>query len=214
MKIRAQALVIFLMLTGITLPVSAETDVFPILAYSDLILDGQTVHSFGGAAVVQKGESSLAVSYLNSQFLRQAEQDVPSAFHTVDFLLDVKKSRQQYLLIVKGSSDKPFAGGLGTYQAGAAWGYKIVNEDSVSLILGAGAAVGEFGIDSPLIPVPLLRLSGKWEYAQFSFDFLTGPNLSATLFPGSKIRISLDSRMDKFRDIGDLLFDCPALPFF
>ena len=60
----------------------------------------------------------------------------------------------------------------------------------------------------PLLPVPLVRLNYMSEWFAASFEFLTSPNLTLTLAPEMKVRLTGDVRMDQFRDIRDIIFDC------
>ena len=202
---------VLLLLTGAAVLSPAEEcnfDVIPIGSYTYINLEEQGVHQVGTALAVTTPENLVVASYVLSSFTDDLVFEIPQMYHAIDFLGDFRNGRQQYILIVKSSSDQPFSGGLRTFQLGAAWGYEIVTGDRLSIIAGAGVAIGEFGVESPVIPVPLIRINGGGKYLSGSFDFLTGPNLSLWLFPESRTRLIAEARMDKYRDPGDLLFDC------
>ena len=133
--------------------------------------------------------------------------DYPSLCHSLEFLLDGGKGRHRYLGFFKSESDEPVYGGLNTFQTAGVYGYELVQGPRLSLVLGAGLAVGDFGIELedgtawPIIPVPLLRMNYSSEWVDASFDFLTGPNLTVTLAPEKQVRFTGDFRMDEYPDL-------------
>ncbi|MCL2592009.1 MAG: hypothetical protein FWD82_01465 [Defluviitaleaceae bacterium] len=137
---------------------------------------------------------------------------LPNHFHRIDAIFDGRIYRHQLLLIFRSAADKPIAGGLGTFETGIGWGYELVRRQNISLILGAGLAVSDFGpalsLDRvwPVLPLPLIRFNVNTQWFTSSFDFLTGPNFSFTVAPQEKIRFTADMRMDQYRTINDLIF--------
>ena len=145
----------------------------------------------------------------------------PDVYHSIDVLLDSQKNRHQYLGIFKSESDQPVYGGLITFQTAVAYGYELVQRQNYSLVLGGGLAVSDFGIELsngepwPLIPVPLIRMKYNSKYIESKFEFLTSPNFDLTVGPKSQLRFIGECRMDQFRDIRDLIFECSlAYRFF
>ena len=134
--------------------------------------------------------------------------------HQIDYLLDWRIRRHQLLFIFKSSADNPIAGGLSTIQSGAGWGYEVVRKPNVSLILGAALCVGDFGITLPngeplpFMPLPLIRFNVNTRWFASSFDFLSGPNLEITIAPKERVRFTADMRMDYYRSINDLIYEC------
>jgi hypothetical protein len=128
-------------------------------------------------------------------------------------LLDSRSNGYQYIGIFRSESDKPIGGGLHTFQAAAAYGFEKIREPDLSLVLGVGFAIGDFGIKTPsgdiwpIIPVPLIRMNYRSERVAVKFEFLTSPNLSFTLFPKNRLRITGDFRMDQLRDVRDIIFE-------
>ena len=53
-----------------------------------------------------------------------------------------------------------------------------------------------------------MRFKHRSEWFASSFEFLTNPNLEFVVAPEKRIRLTADLRMDQFRDIRDLIFDC------
>jgi hypothetical protein len=102
---------------------------------------------------------------------------------------------------------------LSTFQAGFGWGYEVIRQPHISLIIGAALGVSDFGITLPsgnqwsVLPLPLIRFGIDTQWFVSSFDFLTGPNLFFTVAPKEKIRFTADMRMDKFRNINDLIYE-------
>lgn len=188
-------------------------NIIPIAIYRYLSLDSQIVYS-PGAALAIKGNKNLFVgSYKYTQFKEDPLFNVPKTYHEIDFLGDIHQGSWNTLLIFKSRSDKPVAGGLRTFQLGTAVGYNLFFGNTASIIIGGGIAVSDFGVvlpngkPLPVIPVPLIRYSNEWKLLKLSFDFLTGPNVSLTLAPQKKIRVTADVRMDRFRDAGDIIFE-------
>ncbi|PLX93965.1 MAG: hypothetical protein C0619_03795 [Desulfuromonas sp.] len=128
-------------------------------------------------------------------------------------LLDGEKGRHQYLGIFKSESDQPVSGGINTYQTAAVYGYEVIDKPDLSLVLGGGIAVGNFGVETsdgenwPLIPVPLVRVNYHTDWLDTRFEFLTSPTLSFTMAPKSRMRLNGDFRMDQSRDSRDLIYE-------
>ncbi len=186
----------------------------PLAQYDHLSLDKQTVKSPGAGLVVQ-GKDVMFVGLYTRHILKEEPQcDYPDAFHSIDTLLDGRAGRHQYLVLFKSESNEPVYGGFNTFQSALMYGYEFVSTEHTSFIFGGGIAVSDFGIDMPngepwpVIPVPLIRYKydGSWLYT--SFDFITGPNLNMVVGPKSQFRLTVDTRMDEFRDERDILFEC------
>jgi hypothetical protein len=200
-----------------------DRDIFflPLASYDYVNVENQSLHIPGIGFAVMKGVEDIPFDEVHQQFLLtamyrpfflgEASHSLPGVYHGIDFLFDGRWERHQFLLISKASSDKPFAGGLQTVQAGLGWGYEILRYSNFSFILGAAIGVSDFGIDLPngdplpVFPLPLVRLKLKTEWLAVSFDFLTGPNLDFTIMPERKIRFTANMRMDNYRNTNDLI---------
>jgi len=154
----------------------------------------------------------LALALYQPFFFREEPSEgLPKHFHQIDAIFDGRINRHQLLVIFKSAADKPVAGGLNTFQAGIGWGYEIVRRPNVSFIIGAALGVSDFeisGISSPILPLPLVRFGFNSQWVTASFDFLTGPNLDITIAPRERIRFTADMRLDNYRSINDLIFEC------
>lgn len=190
-----------------------EVKIIPVVQYDYLSLDSQSIQSPGTGLILQSDDVMFVGVYTRHTFGEELSYDYPDVYHTIDTLLDGKIERHQYLGIFKSESDLPVAGGLHTFQAAAVYGYEVIAGGQLSLVLGGGLAVSDFGIERsngepwPVIPVPLVRMNYSAEWIKAKFECITSPNLSFTLAPESRLRLSGDLRMDQTRDMRDLIFD-------
>jgi hypothetical protein len=193
------------------------TLIIPV-AYDVIRLGDLTIHSPALGFGFLLGEQNTLFTEVERQFMGIALYQpfifsdtvlpgLPNMFHQIDVLFDGRIKRHQILAIFKSASDKPIAGGLNTIQAGAAWGYELVQNEHVSLILGAAVVVAEMGLPTPVMPMPLIRFNLDTQYFVSKFEFLTGPNLDFTIAPREKIRFTAEMRMDNFRFIEDLNYE-------
>jgi len=191
--------------------------------YDYFNLERQSVHSFAIGAGFLSGEQDLPfddverkffglVLYQPLFFTDEPYSEVSKQFHQIDALFDGRIKRHQLLTIFKSAADKPVSG-LRTIQAALGYGYEIIRKEKISLIIGGALAVSDFditlpsGASLPVLPLPLIRFGVKTQWFTSSFDFLTGPNLFFTIAPKEKIRFTADMRMDKFRNIDDLIYE-------
>ncbi|MDH5730223.1 MAG: hypothetical protein OEZ58_14600 [Gammaproteobacteria bacterium] len=185
----------------------------PLMQYDHVSLSEQTIRSASGGLVLQRDWGNLIGIYTHHDFSEPMFYDFPDVYHSIDSLLDTHFGRHQYLVIFKSESSRVLSGSLSGIQAGAVYGYEWINKPHLSLVLGGGIAVGEFGVERsdgsnmPAIPVPLIRFNYQSTILETKFEFLTGPNWSFTLRPKSKIRLTFDSRLDQLRDARDLIFE-------
>jgi hypothetical protein len=197
--------------------------VMPLASYNYINLEKQSVHIPGLGLGLMKGDYGKDFTDVNSSLFIIAmyqpvffdrplsDESVPGIFHQADLMAEARMERHQLLGIFTSSSDKPVSGGISTFGAGMAWGYEVIRRNAVSLILGAGLAVGDFGLTLPdgrllpICPLPLIRFGLNTRWFDASFDFLTGPNLSLTVAPEQKVRFTADMRMDYYRSIEDLI---------
>lgn len=189
------------------------TQIAALGQYELLALDALTVHRPGGGALVLSGDDTFVGLYSRPVFSGDLIFDHPDAYHAIDLLYDGRDGRRQLVLLFKSESDRPVAGGWETFQAATVFGYEVVVRPRVSLVLGGGLALSDYGIELedgtvwPLIPVPFVRATWRSELLEASFDFVTGPNLNLTLAPERRTRLSADLRIDQFRDVRDLIFE-------
>ncbi|MDH5216564.1 MAG: hypothetical protein OEX19_02640 [Gammaproteobacteria bacterium] len=185
----------------------------PLMQYDFISLSDQYIHSASAGLLLQRDWGSFIGLYTGNEFRDPVSYDFPNTYHSIDTLLDTQFGRHQYIGIFKSDSNKPLTGGLNPIQAGAVYGYELINNKHWQLVLGAGIAVGEFGVELangdtlPVIPVPLIRANYQSQYFESKFEFLTGPNWSFTVGPNSHVRLTFDSRMDQMRDARDIIFE-------
>ena len=196
----------------------AQEQVFLIpFGYDFIRLGEQNVHSPAVGFGFLSGEQDLPFIQVERRFFglalyhpfffkEEPKWGVAKQLHQIDAIFDGRIKRHQLLFIFKSAADKPIAGGLNTFQAGAGWGYELIRQDHVSLILGVALGVSDFGF-TPVLPLPLVRFGIDTQWFVSSFDFLTGPNFSFTIAPKERIRFTGDMRMDKYRNISDLIYE-------
>jgi hypothetical protein len=203
------------------MPAIAESDnqgqpngvqIVPLVQFEYLSLTSQQIESTGAGLLVSSENVMFTGLFTEHEFEEPLDYGFPSRYHSIDLLLDGKKGRHQYLGIFKSASNQPISGGINTYQAAAVYGYEMINKPHLSLVLGGGLAVGNFGVETedgdnwPVIPVPLVRVNYHTEWLDTKFEFLTSPNLSFTMAPKDRLRLTGDLRMDQFRDARDLIY--------
>lgn len=192
----------------------AERAMFlPLISYDHLALDSRTIHS-PGAGLIVIGEQTMALGFYTLHTVDGAAEDTyPSLYHSIEGVIDGGKGRHTWLAVFKSASDKPVYGGLGTFQSAAAYGYTVADGARFTLILGGGVAVSDFGMETsggdpwPLLPVPFIRMNYASPRLEASFEFITGLGLGFTIAPESRVRVTGDFRMDKFRGIEDLILE-------
>jgi len=192
---------------------------YPLAQYEQVFLEDRPVLSPTVGLVAQSDgtDAFLGVLTYTAHFYGGGlDSGYPDLSHAVNGIVDVKDGRNQWLGILKSESDQPVAGGLATFTIGCAYGYEVVDRDGLSLVLGGGAAVGDFGLELPdgsawpLLPIPLIRFNSESRWLAAKFEFLTGPNLTLVFGPRSLFRATADMRMDRFDDARDLIFDVSA----
>ncbi|MCF7814620.1 MAG: hypothetical protein K9N40_09085 [Candidatus Cloacimonetes bacterium] len=204
----------------LTIPLVAQNEIeekginyIPLVKYDFLSLDAQNIHSPGCGLVIMSKNTMFVGLYTQHKFEKSLRLDYPATYHSIDILFDASKGRHQYLGIFKSESDQPVYGGLHTFQASAAYGYELIQKKNLSLVLGGGIAVSDFGIEVsdgkplPVIPVPLIRAKYESQFIKTKFEFLTGPNFDLTIGPQSQFRWVNECRLDQFRDSRDLIFE-------
>lgn len=190
-----------------------SVQIVPLVQVEYLSLSSQQIQSSSVGLMINSEDLIFTGLYTEHEFEEPLEYGFPSRYHSIDMLLDGKKGRHQYLGIYKSNSDQPVSGDINTYQAAAVYGYEMIKRQNLSLVLGGGLAVGNFGVETsdgenwPVIPVPLMRVNYHTDWLDTKFEFLTSPNLSFTLAPKDRVRLSGDFRMDESRDSRDLIYE-------
>jgi hypothetical protein len=192
---------------------SKVVQIVPLVQYENLSLTAQSVQSLSAGLLINGTDYQFTGLYTQHVFEEPLQYGFPRLYHTIDTLLDKRQGRNQYIGIFQSESDLPVSGGINTFQAGALYGYEMIHRPKLSLVLGGGIAVGNFGLKTPggknvpVIPVPLVRMNyySDWLYA--NFEFITAPNLSFILAPRGHMRLTGDLRMGQLRDRRDFIFE-------
>jgi hypothetical protein len=215
--LRIRGIVLFLVLLCNFMAVAVAESApqyLPLAKYDFLSMDNQQISAAGGGLVVVSDKIFFAGIYTNHSVQNQPEPGYPENYHGIELIMDGKIERHGYLAAFQSVSDQPVYGGVHTYQAALAYSYELIATDHVKLALGAGLAVGDFGIELsngkpwPILPIPLIRISYVSPIIDLKIEFITGPNVNFVVAPDGRFRFLGDFRMDEFRDIKDLIFEC------
>ena len=196
------------------------------VGYDFIKLDEQTIHSPVGGVGFILGKQDLPYDQIERCFMGMAAYQpyifteevfsmVPKKLRQIGGMLDARIKRHQILTIFQANSDKPLFGGANTFQFGAGYGYEIIRKSNVSLILGAVLGVRDFsgmGVNSMILPLPLIRFGVDTRWFTSSFDFITGPIWNFTIAPKEKIRFTGSTRMETYRSIADI--DCEFMLWY
>jgi len=200
-----------------------DWSITPLLNYEYLSFNGQIIHSPGEGVMFTKGnmtpdlseerDSLLIAGVFKQYFVLNEQEGYPNLYHSINFMIDRKIGRHLFLGLLVAESDKPFYGGLRSFIGGPAYGYELIRNENISLTLGIGLGVGDFGVELPngdslpVMPIPVVRFNAENSWINLSFEFLRKPELNITLFPEYRIRLINSFGVNQFRDIRDFLFD-------
>jgi hypothetical protein len=199
------------------IPVFAQTEdtgngisFAPLAAYTYIHLEEQAAHTPLFGLAVMAGDYGNPFTEIHKSFFAAAlyqpvffsNGGMNATYHKIDLLLDGRIKRHNVFGLLHAPSDKPIAGGLHTFYAGAAYGYEIIRRDTVSFILGATLAIGDFDVDLPngdplpVFPMPFIRLSVDTRWFDMGFEYMLGPSLTFVIAPESRIRFTADMHME------------------
>jgi hypothetical protein len=202
-----------------------DFSILPILLYNHVSLDGQQFHSPAEGLVFTKGNlspafeekrNSLLFMVMAKQyfFMQENAPDYADLYHDIGMVVEWKFTRHQILGLLQSTSDEPFYGGLRTLQAGAGYGYEVLRTKRLSLTLGGMLAVSDFGFEYadgkswPVIPLPIIRFALNSPVINLEAEFVASPSLKFTLLPEKRFRFVTETRMDEYRNLRDVIFDC------
>jgi len=226
MKIWRYVLLIFMLSTMVYAQDTKKNwTLTPLLNYEYLSFQGQFIHSHGEGFMFTRGNinppleeerNSLLITGVFKQYFIQEERDIyPNLYHNINFMVDRKISRHLILGLAVAESDKPFYGGWRSFIGGLGYGYEFIRKENISLTLGIGLGIGDFGIELPnggslyVMPIPIIRFNIDTSFIDLSFEFLKKPVLNITLLPGCRVRLVNIFTVNQlpFRDIRDFIFD-------
>ena len=192
--------------------------------YNFTRLEDQIIHYPRAGVGFMIGEDNIPFNEVNQRFMGIAQyqtyifnkplaEDFPELFHEAGAFFDGRINRHQLLFFFKSISDKPVAGGLNTIQLEAGWGYELIRRPQASLILGAVIIAGDFsdmlpsGINTPVLPMPLIRFGVDTQWFTSSFEFISGPYIDFAVAPKERFHFTVGAHMDQFRSIDDLVYE-------
>ena len=195
---------------------------FPI-GYDGLWLEDQTVHSPFGGIGFMFGKHGLPFNQVERRFFGMAMyqpfilsdaplSELPTYYHEIKGMFDGRIGRHQILGIFRTRTDDPVSSGFKAFRIGTGWGYEVIRQPQISLILGAALHFGDLTAsslwDKPLyvMPSPLIRFGIDTKWLSSSIDYYGVPMFSFTVAPQERIRLTGNMQMEKYRSISDL--DC------
>jgi hypothetical protein len=193
--------------------VPAEVQYVPLAQYERMNLSSQSVESLTTGLVINSDNALFVGMVSTHSFEESIGSGIAKRYTAVDVLFDVTRGRHQYMAIAKSESDQLLNSAVENSLAAAVYGYELIQDSNISLVIGGGLALGDFGIETsngsnwPLIPVPLVRLNTQSDWLETQFEFLTSPNFSFTLAPQGHVQVKGDFRMDQMRDLRDVIFE-------
>jgi len=223
---------IFLLLFNIVCPVSLFSNdlsnnsyhFIPGFNYEYNHFADRNYHAFGlGVGIINGEQSPVYTGNRNSLSVILRERlylfdnnltGSPKAYHYIDMTIDKKINRHLILGIFNSASNAPLYGGLHTFKTGLGYGYQLIQKNTMSLTLGGGLGVGDFGIHLsdgtvwPVIPAPIIRFNIDSKWIDLAFEFILQPNLNIVIAPEKRIRFTSSFSISQFRGIEDFFFDC------
>ena len=185
----------------------------PMVQYQFWEMGSLRISSPGGGFLFQRkeGEDLFNVMgfYTRHRMSEALTEDGSEVFHKISGVMNLKHEKHEGIALVKSESDEPFAGGLRTFNIGAAYGRTWFEGPHWSLLLGGGLVVGDFG-NLPVIPIPFIRYKVDYPLVETTFEFMTGPSLIIKATPEKRFHGTAEISMEEFRNIRDLKFDVYA----
>jgi len=199
--------------------------VSPFLNYSILQFEEQQIQSPGLGVILTKGNltppisvdrNSIFIAAVYKQyFVNEVKDGYKDFYHDITMLADIKIKQHLVFGVFSSQAAVPVYEGLHTFTAGIGYGYELLRNENVSLTLGGGLVVADFGIELsdgtawPILPLPIVRFNVNTSLFNASVDFQKNIVTSYTFLPGSKIRLSGSLIMEPFdiRSIRDIYYD-------
>jgi hypothetical protein len=214
------ALIVLIFISSACFSEDAKADfaIIPQLGYEYLNLEGQQFHAPEEGLIVMHGdEQNLLLVRVSAKqyFMGQENQTGYKGPYHDDTLMFVRKiKRHQFMALLDTGSNEPVYGGLRTFEAGIGYEYELLRNNRHSLTLGGALAVTDTGIEYgegktwPVMLYPVIQYEFNSQFFDLEFEFITDPELSFTLLPKEKIRLSASFGIDEFEGWRDFLFDC------
>ncbi len=146
----------------------------------------------GGAGLIfQKGDSLQIVALSSGNSLSEPSSgNNPERYGNLDMLLQRDTTKHKFFSLFKSYSDSPVIGGLETLTFVNGYGYKLVSRGNHTFWAGASLAIGDWGNEIPLMPLPFLHYDYTSPYVDVALDFTTSPMLDIIFAPRSRVRLN------------------------
>lgn len=192
---------------------STRVDWIPQLRYTVLSHGGQTLRIPSAGLMLYSSNVTAVMRYQAVAVDTALRYGYPDLYHCLEAIAVCRQGRNRLLAVFKSESNTPLTGGWRSFKAALVYGYAVSSSPRFSLILGGGLAAGDLGVETgdgkiwPVLPVPFIRIFYNGTLLHGRFEFLTSPGISFDLFPGRRIRLGLEARLDEARDLRDLQFE-------
>ncbi|MBP5359049.1 MAG: hypothetical protein J6Y69_07675 [Treponema sp.] len=197
--------------------------VVPVAEFRMLQIEGDNyLFSPSGSLqfMIEKGEDSSSkmpdlitsrISYSQDIFTRGIEGYDERNFHKIGLFGKVVSGKNSFLLKIDGRGANPFES-YRNFEGLLMYGRKLIDTDSISLVLGGGLAATDTGIkikdiDILVVPLPMLYFSYSGEYFSTDFEWIGLPDARFVVFPNSMFRIKGEASFAGFDLPVDINFD-------
>lgn len=220
-----------LMTAGLALALNAQDSVnddikfhvVPVAEFRMLQIEGDNyLFSPSGSLqfMMEKAEDSTSnmpdlitgrMSYSQDIFSRGIEGYDERNFHKIGLFGKVVSGRNSFLLKIDSRGANPFES-YRNFEGLLMYGRKLVDTDSISLVLGGGLAATDTGIkikdfDVFVVPLPMLYFTYSGEWFTAEFEWIGLPDARFVLFPKSMFRIKGEASFAGFDLPVDINFD-------
>jgi hypothetical protein len=190
-----------------------EVNYVPMAGWEYIAFGSQAVSCPGLGAVVSGEYSTFSGIYKNACLTENPPLTDSSRIHSIDIMLGARMGRHQVVSSFISESDQPVTGGWATFQSALIYIFQLIKNETLVISLGAGAALGDFGIDLkngnnwPLLPIPYISFEYSSSILDARFMFVSGPCINITVFPENRFRISGEVKIDNVMELKDVGFN-------
>jgi hypothetical protein len=184
---------------------SLATYVNPIFSYKTTSFENITFHNpTGGLSVIRMNPVSKDLFSVTAMYsatvIDGVEHNYPDIYHNIVLSLNGKTARHSFLGAVAANTDKPFYGGLHTFNVFAGYTYDLINGPHFSMDLGAYLIFMDIGVnlpdEMPWLMWPLPSIALKWDYEWIDVGIF--PGIKLTIADGKPVSFTISKKSDDF----------------
>ncbi|MDR1072629.1 MAG: hypothetical protein LBL45_02995 [Treponema sp.] len=148
---------------------------------------------------VSKDLFSVTAMY-SASIIDGVENDYPDTYHNIVLSFNGKMDRHSFLEAIIANTDKPFYGGLHTFNAFAGYTYDLINGPHFSMDAGAYVIFMDIGVNfpngTPWLIWPLPNVTLKWDYEWI--DVIVLPGIALTIADGKPVSFTISKKSNDF----------------